>query len=109
VTLPMIEGLPLAAQAQFKVLQQTFVASLGQRQLEIETATTAEARQAALHRLCGSAGSFGFERLSQCARVAEALARSDRHEDLASALVLLKAEIDIAQSTAQAGNPANQP
>jgi len=103
----MTEGLPPAALAQFEVLQRGFVAGLPARWLALETAATAQERQAVLHRLCGAAGSYGLERLSQCARAAEALALSAAPEALAPALALLKAEIE--RATACHGGPGCHP
>ncbi len=90
----MTEGLPPAALAQFEVLQRGFVTGLPARWLAVETAATAQERQAVLHRLCGAAGSYGLEGLSQCARVAETLALSGPPEELTQALALLKGEIE---------------
>jgi HPt (histidine-containing phosphotransfer) domain-containing protein len=98
----MTEGLAPAIQARFRVLQQAFVAGLAARQGELEAAATPQERQAVLHRLCGAAGSFGLERLSACARAAEALALSGSPEELAQALALLKAQIELAQSAERA-------
>ncbi len=94
MTSHMTDGLPPAALDRFEVLRQNFVAGLAARHLEIQSAATAQARQAALHRLCGAAGSFGMDRMSQCARVAETLALSGPPEELAQALALLKGEIE---------------
>ena len=104
----MTEGLAPAALARFKVLQQAFVAGLPARWHALEAAATATARQAVLHQLCGAAGSYGLEQLSQCARDAEALALSASPEELAQALVLLKVQMEQAQSALHAGDAPDQ-
>ena len=103
----MTDGLPPEALARFALLQRGFVAGLPARWLELEAAQTAAARQAVLHRLCGAAGSYGLEHLSQCAREAETLALSAAPEVLAPALALLKAEIE--RVTACHGGPGCHP
>ena len=105
----MTEGLPPALQAKFAALRQAFVAGLPARYGEIEAASTALERQAVLHRLCGAAGSYGLEHLSQCARAAEALALSASPEELAPALVLLKVQINLAQSAVGKSSPSESP
>ncbi len=105
----MTEGLPPAALAQFEVLQRGFVTGLPARWLAVETAATAQERQAVLHRLCGAAGSYGLEGLSQCARAAEALALTDAPEDLTLALARLKEQIELAQSALRAGAVTTPP
>jgi HPt (histidine-containing phosphotransfer) domain-containing protein len=61
--------------AQFLKIQHTFVAGLPQRLRDIQQAPDAQARHAALHRLAGAAGGYGFAELSALAREAmEALA-----------------------------------
>lgn len=87
------EGLSESQQARFKALQQRFVAGLPLRWAEIAGAPDALARQSALHRLAGSAGGYGFERLDQCARAADAQSRFGAGAALAPALALLEAEI----------------
>lgn len=99
---PLTEGLSPATQAQFEVLQQRFIAGLPARWQEIHGAAVPQTLQAALHRLSGSAGSYGFEGISQRAREAELLATSGSHAALAQALTLLEAEIGIARSDASA-------
>ena len=92
------EGLSPTTQAQFEVLQRRFLAGLPARWQEIHAAAAPAALQAALHRLSGSAGSYGFERVSRCAREAESLATSGSHAALAQALSLLEAEIGMARA-----------
>lgn len=64
-------GQPAAVQAAFQVLRGQFVAGLPRRWTEIESAGPGSARQAALHRLAGAAGSYGFTALGEAARRAE--------------------------------------
>ena len=105
MTSALTEGLSSTIQAQFEVLRQRFVDGLPARWLEIHDAVAPLALQGTLHRLSGSAGSYGFERLSQCAREAEALAISGPHVALAQALNLLETEIGRARSAVRDGRP----
>ena len=89
----MTEGLPPSAVAQFRILQQRFVAGLPARWQEIDRANTDLALQSALHRLAGSAGSYGFDSMVQLARRAESLAHSGASGDLALALTALSQQI----------------
>lgn len=91
------DGLSLETKAQFSVLQRRFVAGLPSRWLEIRTASDGASLQAALHRLAGSAGSYGYERIGQCAREAEALATQGASAALTRALAVLESEIGLAQ------------
>jgi HPt (histidine-containing phosphotransfer) domain-containing protein len=68
------DGLPPAAAAGFEALRRRFVAGLRERWQEIEQAPDAAARAAALHRLAGAAGSYGYAELGHAARAAEHLA-----------------------------------
>ena len=68
------DGLPPAARAGFEALRQRFLAGLPERWREIETAPDGRALAAALHRLAGAAGSYGFDELGRAARAAEHLA-----------------------------------
>lgn len=92
------EGLSVAAQAKFALLHQRFVQGLPARWQEIAAANTLPARQDALHRLAGGAGSYGFERVGQLARQAEQEATTGNLTDLANTLVLLKNALDLAQT-----------
>jgi HPt (histidine-containing phosphotransfer) domain-containing protein len=56
--------------AQYRKIQQTFIAGLPQRMHDIRHAPDAEARHVALHRLAGAAGGYGFSELSTLAREA---------------------------------------
>ena len=64
-------GQPAAVQAAFQALRGQFLAGLPQRWAEIESAGSSALRQAALHRLAGAAGSYGFATLGAAARRAE--------------------------------------
>jgi HPt (histidine-containing phosphotransfer) domain-containing protein len=80
------DGLPPDARAGFEALRQRFVAGLPERWREIETAPDDRARIAALHRLAGAAGSYGFDELGRAARAAEHLAAAGNAPALAPAL-----------------------
>jgi HPt (histidine-containing phosphotransfer) domain-containing protein len=87
--LPALDGLPPAAVAQFRILQQRFVAGLPARWQEIDHAVNQPALQSALHRLAGSASSYGFDSLGQLARHAESLTEGATSSDLTLALSTL--------------------
>ena len=89
----LTDGLSPSASAQFVVLRQRYVAGLGSRWTEIANAGDHRTLLAALHRLAGSAASFGFERLGQCARDAEARVAQGNAAALAAALDELQTEI----------------
>lgn len=59
-------------QAKFDRLREKFAAGLPTRLTEIESAATPQERAAALHRLAGAAGCFGFDALDVAARRAHA-------------------------------------
>lgn len=99
---PQTDGLSAEQLTQFRVLQQRFVAGLPVRWLEIQNAQTPLARQAALHRLSGSAGGYGFECLRQRAQEAELLLPGDDGNAWANAVALLRVEIELACTTLQA-------
>lgn len=65
------DNLSPATHKQFEWLRQRFAAGLIARWRDICEAADALMLQTQLHRLSGSAGSFGFERLGQLARQAE--------------------------------------
>jgi HPt (histidine-containing phosphotransfer) domain-containing protein len=95
---PMTDGPQLDTQLQFAALRQRYVAGLGQRWAEIIGAAEASTLQSALHRLCGSAASFGFEEIGRCAKEAERLASQGSGQVLKQALQALKVEIERAGS-----------
>ena len=64
------EGMDPAFAAQFRAIQQVFVAGLPQRLRDIRQAPDAQARHVALHRLAGAAGGYGFDALGELARQA---------------------------------------
>lgn len=92
------EGTSPAGQKQFELLRQRFAAGLVARWLDISQAADAPARRTALHRLSGSAGSFGFEGMGQLAREAEMLCDSGDSVALAACLNQLKGEIKAAMN-----------
>lgn len=99
MTSSLTEGLSPATLSQFKLLQQHFIIGLPARWQEIDNAASLEFLQAALHRLAGSAGSYGFDKLSQLARQAEALATEPPTVHVVQALRALKSELMLIQST----------
>ena len=80
------DGVPPAVRAGFEALRRKFVTGLPARWQEIEQAPDPAARAAALHRLAGAAGSYGYEELGQAARAAEHLAAGAASPTLARAL-----------------------
>ena len=88
------DNLPLATQKQFEWLRQRFVAGLAARWRDIDQAANASALQTQLHRLSGSAGSFGFEHLGQLAREAEAHCALGNAAALAACLGQINVEIN---------------
>jgi hypothetical protein len=87
------EGLSPAASVQFRALQRRFVAGLAARWVDIRDAPDSRSSCAALHRLRGSAGSYGFALLGRYAGELEVLAGHGVAADLAPKLALLEAEI----------------
>lgn len=96
----LTDSLTSAQRDQFRILRQRFVAGLSARWLEVQNAPTWEARQAALHRLAGSAGSYGFERLQQRSREAELLLPDADSDTLACALAAVAAAMEAAREEA---------
>lgn len=76
------------------VLQRRYVAGLALRWEEIASAGDGKTLQTALHRLAGSAGSFGFERLGRCAKVAELRVAEGDERALTRALEDLHTEME---------------
>lgn len=89
---PAPDAPPADVAARLAQLRARFMAGLPARLAEIHGATDAAQRHAALHRLCGAAGSFGCTELGRLAR--EALAACDAAEAVreAAALRALEAE-----------------
>ena len=99
MAMSLTEGISLTTLKQFEVLQQRFVAGLPARWLEIIDAPDSASQQAALHRLCGSAGSFGFESICHLAREADMLATTGDRTALAQCLIRLAAVVIATDST----------
>jgi len=87
------EGLSPAASVHFRALQRRYVAGLAARWTDIRDAPDPQSLCAALHRLRGSAGSYGFAQLGQYAGELEVLAGHAAGADLAPRLALLEVEI----------------
>lgn len=85
------EGLDPALAARFEAIRKQFVAGLAARQRDIDAAPDREALDAALHRLAGAAGGYGYGELGQLAR--QALQAGDASA-LAASLALLRQAID---------------
>jgi HPt (histidine-containing phosphotransfer) domain-containing protein len=83
------DGLPPAARAAYEALRAKFRDGLPARWRDIEQAQDAGTRAAALHRLAGAAGGYGFEALGQAARAAERLAAGEPGPALEPALAEL--------------------
>jgi HPt (histidine-containing phosphotransfer) domain-containing protein len=73
------DGLNPALAEQFQQIRKNFIEGLAKRETEIVEARSREHLDAALHRLAGAAGAFGFDELSQLAR--SALESCHRGED----------------------------
>ena len=88
---PEREALPAHAQAGFEKLRRQFAAGLAARQAEIDASTDDDARAAALHRLAGAAGGYGFADIDAAARHALRLVeRGERGRGLDAALHQLR-------------------
>jgi HPt (histidine-containing phosphotransfer) domain-containing protein len=74
------DGLNLSLDEQFRCIRSTFIAGLAKRETEIVEAPSLEHLDAALHRLAGAAGAYGFDELSQLAR--SAMESSHRDDDV---------------------------
>lgn len=70
-------------EAAFLALRERFLQRLPERWQEIVSAANAEDAAAAMHRLAGAAGCFGFDALGQCAKLGEA---AERGTDVAARL-----------------------
>lgn len=93
VVAPDPEPLDAAMSAQYELIRQRFVAGLKGRQLEIDAAEGTAMLHAALHRLAGAAGSFGYANLDCLAREALRALEAGAAEQLTSCLERLKQEI----------------
>lgn len=87
------DGISPATQQQFECLRQRFAAGLPARWLDVSQAADAALLERQLHRLSGSAGSFGFERLGRLAREAELHCVSGDAVALAATLNQIDTEI----------------
>ena len=92
------DGLSSAQHEEFLLLQKRYVDGLPARWAEIDSAPNNPALRSALHRLAGSAGSYGFAGLEQLARKADAQCGADEVADLKQTLALLEAEIGLLSS-----------
>ena len=92
------DGLSAAQREGFLLLQKRFVAGLPARWTEIDSASNNSGLRSALHRLAGSAGSYGFVELEQLARKADAQCGADEKAELTQTLALLEAEIGLLSS-----------
>lgn len=81
------ESLDPAQTEQFAQIRQIFILGLNKRESEIDHAPTRADLYAALHRLAGAAGAFGFEELSQLAR---RIMDASHHDDEVHLQKLLK-------------------
>ena len=89
------EGMTPSVQEKFRALQRHYVKGLGARWTEIcSLQDSAADLQQALHRLCGSAATYGFDALDRCARTAEQLSVKGPSDSLNEALKLLRREMD---------------
>lgn len=99
-------GQPLAVQAAFLKLRSGFLAGLPQRWVEIEAAPSDAARQQALHRLAGAAGSYGCTALGEAARAAEQALGQDSAVFVAALLHLQRQLQSQLQSQSQSQSPS---
>ena len=90
---PQPESADAALAAQFEQIRLRFVAGLARREQEIDEASTPESLHAALHRLAGAAGAFGYSALGTFAREAMHDQKTGAIADLTQRLDQLKREI----------------
>lgn len=94
------EPVPPDLAAQYAAIRARFVDGLAARGAEIAQARAAgdtAALHAALHRLAGAAGAYGFEALGQCARQAM-LACDGQTPPLDASLAAMTQAIDAARA-----------
>jgi len=94
VTSTPVDGLPADIRQRFAAMQRQFAAGLPARWQAIEHAPDAATRHSGLHRLAGSAGSFGFTVLGRLAHQAELLLPGDDAAALAQALAGVREELE---------------
>ncbi|MFZ4624357.1 MAG: Hpt domain-containing protein [Rhodoferax sp.] len=87
------DGLPPAIARRFAAMQRQFAAGLPARWHDIEHAPDATTQHSGLHRLAGSAGSFGFDLLGRLAHQAELLVSGDDPAALGQALAEVYKEL----------------
>lgn len=83
-------ALPPEARAAFEALRARFRSGLAGRWREIEGAATEQERVAALHRLAGAAGAYGFDEIGQAAKRAETLVAAGPSPGRDAALAALR-------------------
>lgn len=88
------DALPPGTEQAFSRMQVSFCAGLQHRWVDIATTTDDSARLAALHRLAGAAGSFGYPDLGHAAKLAELAAAGTDANALREALVALHRVIE---------------
>jgi len=87
------DGLDAALAGQFEAIRRQFLAGLARRVHEIKTAPDADALRAALHRLAGAAGCYGYTTLCRTALAAIVAGQAGESVALAASLKQLKQEI----------------
>jgi HPt (histidine-containing phosphotransfer) domain-containing protein len=93
VAAPPSDALPPGTEQAFARMQASFCAGLQSRWVDIATAADDSARLAALHRLAGAAGSFGYPDLGHAAKRAEVAATQADANALRVALLALQGEV----------------
>lgn len=90
---PPADSLQPALAVQFEQIRRTFVAGLERREREIDDAASPQALHAALHRLAGAAGGFGYPVLGELARETLQAHETGDALRLSACLASLKAEM----------------
>jgi HPt (histidine-containing phosphotransfer) domain-containing protein len=88
----LTDGLDPELAARFEQLRQHFVAGLPQRLQEFSTAANAQTLEAALHRLAGAAGAYGYADLGILARETMQASSADNAAGRSVGLARLAAE-----------------
>ena len=91
------DDLPPDVRAAYEALRAKFRSGLAARWREIEQAGSAAELAAALHRLAGAAGGYGFDTIGEAARAAERLAAEGPGAGLDRALAALQRVVHEAQ------------
>jgi hypothetical protein len=84
------DDLPPDTRAAYEALRVKFRSGLAARWRDIEDSGSAAERSAALHRLAGAAGGYGFEEIGKAARAAESHAAAGAGPELDRALAALR-------------------